>query len=253
MPDDRTYIRVHDGMDDHPKIVGLSDGAFRLLMRAWSYCSRQLTDGRLPEAAWRDRGTPKSRRELVDAGLAHLPGHACHHPDCPPPPPRHVQMHDYLEHQRSAVEVAELKRKRSEAGRKGGQSRANGQASAKQVLEQNGSKTEASTETETTTEQQPSVQGGSHLGSGPRTHPPLGIFLDHCEQHRDDAEPGPCGLCKDRREANRTRPRGPLQLVPSVFQRPAWCGYCNEHTRLRDYDGTPYRCPECHPLAEESA
>jgi general stress protein YciG len=157
--DDRTYIRVHDGMDDHPKVVGLSDGAFRLLMRSWSYCSRQLTDGRLPDAAWRDRGTARARRELVDAGLAHLPGGECPHPGCPTPPPKHVQMHDYLEHQRSAAEVAALKRARAEAGRKGGKSRASAQASAKQVLEQTASKTVASTETEADTELRTSLRG----------------------------------------------------------------------------------------------
>jgi hypothetical protein len=202
MADDRTYIRVHDGMDDHPKIVGLSDGAFRLLMRSWAYSSRQLTDGRIPEAAWRDRGSAKARRELVDAGLAHLPGHACHHPDCPSPPPKHVQMHDYLEHQRSAAEVAELKRKRSEAGSKGGRSRANAQASAKQVLEQTASKTVASTETETDTYLELSVEGGSHVSSD--SPPPR--YPDHCEVHADTAVPGRCGDCADVRKANQQRP-----------------------------------------------
>jgi general stress protein YciG len=211
--DDRTYIRVHDGMDDHPKIVGLSDGAFRLLMRSWSYCSRQLTDGRLPDAAWRDRGSAKARRELIDAGLAHLPGHACHHPECPPPPPKHVQMHDYLEHQRSAAEVAELKRKRAEAGSKGGKSRASAQANAKQVLEQTASKTQASTETETDTYLKTSVQGGSHVSRADATPP---LYANRCKRHGHVLDPGPCGSCADVRQANAARP---LTLVPSPLRR----------------------------------
>lgn len=241
MADDRTYIRVHDGMDDHPKIVGLSDGAFRLLMRSWSYCSRQLTDGQLPEAAWRDRGSPKARRELVDAGLAHLPGHACDHPDCPPPPPKHVQMHDYLEHQRSAAEVAELKRRRSEAGRKGGRSRANAQANAKQVLEQNGSKIQASTETETTTEHNYSSKGATHVSSGARTTPPL--YPDHCERHGFDPTPGKCGDCADQRKANAVNgerlPDWRLRVVPDL------CGQCDERW-IETPDGLA-KCPRCYP------
>lgn len=32
--------------------------------------------------------------------------------------------------------------------------------------------------------------------------------------------------------------------------RPAWCGSCDETTRMAEADdGTPYRCPVCHPLA----
>lgn len=241
MADDRTYIRVHDGMDDHPKIVGLSDGAFRLLMRAWSYCSRQLTDGRLPEAAWKDRGSAKSRRELVDAGLAHLPGFACDHSGCPTPPPRHVQMHDYLEHQRSAAEVAELKRRRAEAGRKGGKSRANAQASAKQVLEQNGSKTEASTETETDTYKRPSVQGGSLVSSDALSAPPL--YPDHCRKHGFIATPGKCGDCADQRKANAVNgeplPDYRLRVVPPL------CGECDE--RWIETPSGLAKCPRCYP------
>ena len=214
MADDRTYIRVHDGMDDHPKIVGLSDGAFRLLMRAWSYCSRQLTDGQLPEAAWRDRGSAKARRELVDAGLAHLPDQTCDHDGCPTPPPKHVQMHDYLEHQRSAAEVAELKRKRAEAGSKGGKSKANALASAKQVLQQTASKTVASTETETDTYKRTSVQGGSHVSSDSPSAPPL--YSDRCQRHGDLAEPPPCGACADVRKAAKVRP---LYAVASPLRR----------------------------------
>jgi hypothetical protein len=103
LADDRTYIKVHDGMYDHPKIEGLSDGAFRLLVGLWCWCSQHLTDGHVPAASWARRGTPKQRRELVTAGLAEetLGG---------------VLMHDYLEHQRSAAQVEEIKQVRAAAG-----------------------------------------------------------------------------------------------------------------------------------------
>ena len=108
--DERTYIRVHDGMPDHPKVEALSDKAFRLLIATWCWCSRHLTDGRVPLAVWRKRGTPKARRELVDAGLVEM------HDD-------HVMMHDYLDHQRSAEEVAERKAAKRRAGALGNHNR----------------------------------------------------------------------------------------------------------------------------------
>jgi hypothetical protein len=215
VPDDRTYIRVHDGMDDHPKIEGLSDAAFRALIRCWQYCSRQLTDGVLTNTAFNNRAkTPRVRRELHDAGLVHPAGVTCVHEACPTALPGHVQMHDYLQHQRSAAEVAELKRKRSEAGRRGGVAKANGLASAKQVLQQTPGKTVPSTETETETDTyKNSVGGASHVSSAPANDAPP-LFADHCAAHAHTAVPGNCGACKDQRVANETKPRA-LALVTS--------------------------------------
>ena len=140
MPSDpRTYITVHDGMPEHPKVEGLSDGAFRLLVTCWCWCSRNLTDGFIASASWDKRGTPKARRELIEAGLIERTEGG-------------VQMHDYLEHQRSAEQVADLRNKRAEAGSKGGKTKANRLALAKQMLKQNASKPVAETETETETE-----------------------------------------------------------------------------------------------------
>ena len=107
MADTRTYIRLHDGMPDHPKVDGLSDKAFRLLVESWCWCSRHLTDGHMPAATWRKRSTPKARRELVDAGLAVLLND------------QSVRFHDYLEHQRSADEVAAAKAAKGRGGTRG--------------------------------------------------------------------------------------------------------------------------------------
>lgn len=145
MADDRTYIRVHDGMPDHPKIDALSDRAFRLLVTSWCWCSRHLTDGRIPLAVWNKRGTPASRKELVASGLIEVPEHA-----------DFVTMHDYLEHQRSADEVAAMRAQKAAAGKKGAESRwgkapamTPAIAPAKQVSWQNDGEAMASTETET--------------------------------------------------------------------------------------------------------
>lgn len=182
MADDRTYIRVHDGMDEHPKVEGLSDGAFRLLISLWCYCSRNLNDGLISDAAWKRRGSAKTRAELLAAGLAHQRD-------------GHVEMHDYLKHQRSAAEVAELKRKRAEAGRRGGKAKASARASAKQELERMPSKNVPSTEAEA------EAEVSTHLGGA---NAPL--YADRCKRHGNVAAPGPCGACADVRKANAAQP-----------------------------------------------
>lgn len=100
--DERTFITVHDGMPDHPKIEALSDKAFRALVTLWCWCSRNKTDGLIKVTVWHKKVTKKARDEL-DAELIHAPGHDC--PQCPGVPDGHVLMHDYLQHQRSAEEI----------------------------------------------------------------------------------------------------------------------------------------------------
>lgn len=109
--DDRTYIRVHDGLPDHPKVVGLSDKAFRVLIETWAWCSRYLTDGFVPQPAWAKLGSAKARKELIDAGLVIVRATGG------------VECHDYLSHQRSAGEVAELREKKKSAAAKGNHER----------------------------------------------------------------------------------------------------------------------------------
>jgi len=134
--DPRLYITVHNGMPDHPKIEGLSDGAFRLLVTAWCWCSRNLTDGFIKATSWDMRGTAKARRELIAAGLVETVDGG-------------VRMHDYTEHQRTAEEVQDLRSKRADAGRKGGLAKqANRVASATAVAKQTGSKHVADTDTD---------------------------------------------------------------------------------------------------------
>jgi hypothetical protein len=105
--DPRTYITVHDGMPDHPKIEVLSDKAFRLLVTCWCWCSQKTTDGFIRESSWTKKGTPATRRELIAEGLVHIVDGG-------------VEMHDYLEHQRSADEIAEQRATKQESGRLGG-------------------------------------------------------------------------------------------------------------------------------------
>lgn len=117
--DPRTYITVHDGMPDHPKIMPLSDGAFRLLVTGWCWCSRYLTDGVMPMEVWSRFGNRRHRDELVRVAHVHIAEDG-----------KSVEFHDYLDHQRSRQQVEDLRRKRSEAGRKGGKAGSKTEASA---------------------------------------------------------------------------------------------------------------------------
>lgn len=59
------WLRMDDGFMDHPKIIGLSDRAFRRHVLGMLYSARHLTDGHVPTQWSNDRAI----RELVDAGL----------------------------------------------------------------------------------------------------------------------------------------------------------------------------------------
>jgi len=101
--DSRTYIRVHDGMPDHPKVEPLSDAAFRLLVSTWCWNSRYLTDGHVPAATRAKRGKAKVWEELIVSGLADENEDGS------------LTMHHYTEHQRTAEEVVALKAARATA------------------------------------------------------------------------------------------------------------------------------------------
>lgn len=116
--DNWNYIRVDVLLPSNPKLSGLNLAQKWLLIGAWCYCGEHLTDGFIPTPIWRKLGRPRDRQALLDIGCAEeVPGG--------------VNMHDYLEHQRSRAEVQEVKRKRAEAGSKGGRAKANAVASAR--------------------------------------------------------------------------------------------------------------------------
>lgn len=212
MPDERTYIKVHDGMPDHPKVDGLSDKAFRLLVESWCWCSRHHTDGRVPTATWVKRGTAKARAELVDAGLVHV--HT-----------GHVEMHDYLEHQRSAAQIAEIMEAKRRAGALGNHNRWHvppgrydpncpmcisdpshvRSQQRSQTASRSDRKTSPETESETDTPLVTLAGGVPKPDAREPTHPPKPNPHqekrppDRCPQHAKDPNPPPCRACGNAR------------------------------------------------------
>jgi len=108
--DDRLYVRIDHGMPDNPKIVGLSDSAFRMYIEAICWCSRQRTNGAIPDAMLRKLGSKRSSNELVTAHLIERGGDDW-------------TIHDYLSHQRSTNEIDKLREGRADAGTFGAHTR----------------------------------------------------------------------------------------------------------------------------------
>ena len=105
--DKRVYITVHNGMTEHRKIEALSDKGFRCLIDLWSWCSRNESDGKVPESVWLKRTNAKVRTELLVEMVEPIKCGSFY-------------MHEYLEHQRSKAEIEALRIKRAKAGSLGG-------------------------------------------------------------------------------------------------------------------------------------
>lgn len=66
------WVRIDDNFADHPKVIGLSDAAFRLFVTGLCYSNRQLTDGLIPYQivmAWVGDNPFKPSDELEDQNL----------------------------------------------------------------------------------------------------------------------------------------------------------------------------------------
>lgn len=104
--DERPFVRLDHGMPENPKMVRLSDAAFRLYIEALCLCSRTESDGFVPAAMMKRLARrPKSLAELVPDPFAPVDGG--------------YVIHDYLAHQRSASEITAFRESRSARGTKG--------------------------------------------------------------------------------------------------------------------------------------
>lgn len=220
MAEDRTYFRVHDGVDEHPKIEPLSDAAFRLIVTTWAYCSRNRNDGRIADAVWRKRGKPKARQELERAGLVE---------QCD----GHVQVHDYLDWQRSAAEIEEIKAGRGAGGAYGNHIRWH----VKRRINDPGCE-----------HCNPSQDRSDNRSvSDRKTIAQAETETDPYSREREDAAE------VDARASDAHR----LSLVPErgAPRQLPWCRSpnCDPTTRLRtdDHLDVVYRCPDCHPTAHQ--
>lgn len=102
-----TWLRLDDDFPDHPRIIGLSDTAFRTYVTGLCYCGRHLTDGDIPTGALRAIGPRRAAQELEAAGLWLRTDHGW-------------AVRDYLHYQASRADVEAEKERKRTAGRAGG-------------------------------------------------------------------------------------------------------------------------------------
>lgn len=115
-----TWIKLHDDFFTHPKVIGLSPTTTTIYIRALCYSSQHLTDGRVPLKVIASWGYARWRHSLDTLSTCSL---VTMSEEC-------IQIHDYLDYQRSAEEARNIKEKRASAGAKGGKAKA---AKAKQT------------------------------------------------------------------------------------------------------------------------
>jgi hypothetical protein len=88
------WVRIEEKALTHPKILHLSDGAFRLWVAGLAHCQQHLTDGMIAAAMLRTlvAMTGKRVKELLDAGLWTVADAG-------------FMVHDYLQHNESRAVV----------------------------------------------------------------------------------------------------------------------------------------------------
>jgi hypothetical protein len=105
--DTRPFIALTDEYPEHPKVIGLSDAAFRAHVELMCWSNRARQDGRIPPGMIRRYGQDVIQ-ELMDSGLIDDPGDG-------------LELHDYLKHNPSKTEIEQRiaeKRERASVGGK---------------------------------------------------------------------------------------------------------------------------------------
>lgn len=85
------WVKLDDRFPRHPKVLGLSDRAFRVFLESLCYCAEQLTDGELPVSVVK-AAPRKAVAELLEAGLLDQEGDVW-------------KVHDYLAYNRTRADV----------------------------------------------------------------------------------------------------------------------------------------------------
>ena len=107
------WFKVDDSFFSNPKTAMLSDGATALWLRSGSWSAQQLTGGFVPaRMVPMFRGSDDSVRELCDVGLWERDDERDGY-----------WFHDWSDYQPDGEEMDALRRKRSEAGKRGANSR----------------------------------------------------------------------------------------------------------------------------------
>lgn len=165
--DNRLYANITLDFADHPKILPLSDAAFRCLIEATLWSRKHMTNGLLPRRFAIVRWNAETLHELTTNDTQN---------------PSLIEredgwiIHDFDQHQTTKEEIEQRRDARKIAGQKGGRAsgearRKQNEANAKQTLKQTRSKTKPETETETDKELTTDVVSSSPRKRGTRLTP----------------------------------------------------------------------------------
>ncbi len=119
------WFKVDDSIPFHPKVVAAGNLAIGLWLRAGGWCAQQMTEGFIPTGMLAPLGgTPSTARKLVGAGLWDVAEGGW-------------RFHDWHTYQPTRAEVEGRRKRRAEAGAKGG--KASGESRRESKTEANAS------------------------------------------------------------------------------------------------------------------
>jgi len=224
-----TWFKVDDSFYDHPKVFDAPDCAVALWTRAGTWSARNLTDGFVPTGmpARLCDDPDTAVKELVRRGLwLRATGG--------------WRFHDWATYQPSKTAVEDLRSKRAEAGKRGGQAKAakqnasNGLANASDVGKQNAAPSRP-------------VPSPSGLGSGFSNGETSSILEppSKCDQHINDDDPPPCGRCG---EARRARERWDVEQAQRQRHETAVAKSASAKERAALIAAEIRNCPRCDHL-----
>lgn len=96
-----TWLKLDDGFATHPKIIALSDAAFRAYIAGLCHAGRYLTDGGIAKKTLPTLAKPRVKNELIEAGLWRQTSAG-------------IVIHDFLVYNPPKAEVEEKRAKTTE-------------------------------------------------------------------------------------------------------------------------------------------
>ncbi|QIS16602.1 hypothetical protein [Nocardia arthritidis] len=211
------WFQVDDQLGFHPKTVAAGNAAMGLWVRAGSWSMQQLTEGFVPTAIVRGLGTAAQAKKLVEVGLwAAAEGG--------------YQFHGWAERQLSKNEIEDRRRKRAEAGRKGGQ--VSGQARRAQADASANARTSAPAMASADAERAPQRRRTPVPALGHEKSSGSAGFAIESEPHRVDSAGSPAAAVRDIGSSSGRPDR--RCAVHRTHPAPPPCGRCAEARRARE-------------------
>jgi hypothetical protein len=231
-----TWFKVDDNLAFHAKVVQAGNAAMGMWVRAGSWCAQQLTDGFVPDHMVGTLGTKGQAKALVEAGLWHREG-------------KGYRFHQWNEDGRQPTRES-VEKDRTEARERMRKAReAKKEQACSGDVRPNTQRTSGGVRSTRPDPTRPDL-GEEELGGNVTEVDARAPEPPRCSKHKglrraDIPDCWACGHLRRDWESQRT--------ADTVFERAAWCGSCDAHTRQLETPVGVIRCPECHPLAEESA